>query len=145
MEIAHSIGNHRRVVVTFVIAWAVVWAMTVLTWHFDANGRSQGMPAAVFLVHLALPFAAAVVVSLLSKRARVAFVAAIIVAACDFVILVGWDWMLHALGRVVPLARNTGGAGEAGEAAEFFVLFVVLGAFFGLVAIAITRGLRRSR
>jgi hypothetical protein len=123
----------RRFTLLMALA-AVIWAATVWTWKYDAEGYSQGMNSIVFWLHWLIPLCAAL---LAWERLRYAVLAPVVSALADLGLLAVWDLLLHNLGRVRPAAP--GARTDAGwvHVVEFAVIFALSGVILGLAVFAL--------
>jgi hypothetical protein len=156
-----DIRSHRGSALGFLLCWLVVWVVTVVTWRYDATGRSTGMAPPVLLLHLGLPLLAAVFVGAWRARDRAAegglgtaassgAIAGALVSLLDLALVAGWDQLLHVLGRVAPPAPGaarppawTGWAEVLEIAVAFGMIGLVLGFTGALLARTVAGRLRR--
>jgi hypothetical protein len=153
-QLWRDIQTHRLVASIFLACWLILWIVSVVTWLYDPNGYSAGMPMGVFFVHLLAPLTAGILAGWWQGNIRGSIKngvwAGLLYSVLDFVALLVWSGVLIGLGKVDPSVSETmswwEGVFEALYMGFFQVIIgLVLGAVGGLIAGLLAAVLRRIR
>ena len=135
------------------LAWLVLWAVIIVTWMYDANGYSFGMPGPVFLLMMLGPLLIGLLLGWGSGSLRpgmkAGMVGGVVYGLANIAAQLIWGLVLRLLGRIPPdTMAEMGGMGFfALEVVEFTLLFtltgLVLGSVGGLLGAAVSQLARR--
>lgn len=120
--------SHSREVRWVVVAWSLLWILTVATWLYDPAGNSFGMPFPVFFLHLVgFPLVVGAVVSRWRLNSGLA---GLIVSEGNLALNLVWSGVLALLGRIDPAGSMSVAEGLV-EVLEFVLLMGLAGFLAG--------------
>lgn len=126
----------RRPLVILGILFVALWILMVVTWMYDEAGYTVGMPPAVFIIILASPLVAGLIVGWfkvgLRPGAKAGMIAGALFSAANIIGNIIWGWLLNIQGRIPAEQPFTFWEGVA-EALGFLLLFAVVGLVLGAI------------
>lgn len=130
------------------ILFAALWILMVVTWMYDDEGYTMGMPMPVFIIVLASPLVAGLIAGFYQDGPRLGVKAGMITGAffgaANIFGNVVWGWILSLQGRIPPNQPFTFWEGVF-EALGFLVLFVIIGLVLGAIGGYLGAALGRRR
>ena len=136
-SMTHAPSVHSRLF-PLLLAWLVLWVVIIVTWMYDANGYSFGMPGPVFLLMMLGPLLVGLLLGWGSGSPRqgmkAGMIGGVVYGLANMVVQLIWGLVLSLLGRIPPdTMAEMGGLGYfVIEVVEFTVLFVATGLILGL-------------
>lgn len=137
-SMTHAPSVHPRLF-PLLLAWLVLWAVIIVTWMYDANGHSFGMPGPVFLLMMLGPLLIGLLLGWgsgsLRQGMKAGMIGGVVYGLVNMAVQLIWGLVLRLLGRIPPdTMTEMGGLGFfVIEVVEFTVLFVATGLILGLV------------
>lgn len=123
-------------VIALIILYIALWIMMAVTWMYDDAGYSGGMPGPAFLVILASPLVAGLIVGWykesLGSGVKTGMIAGPIFGAANIVGNLIWGRVLWIQGKIPADQPFTFWQGVL-EVLEFLVLFAIIGLFLGAI------------
>lgn len=142
---------HRdRRIILLVLLWLLLWAATIATWMYDADGYTVGMPPLMFAITMLGPLLVGLILGWgkdsIGEGVRVGMVGGVVYGLANMAGQLLWGGVLNLLGRIPPdTMAEIGGIGVmVFEVVEFTLLFTLTGLILGLIGGALGAWIGRS-